>query len=75
MKGVTHCPHCSKRVLSLSKDGARLRFPTTCLVLHKSGMVEVNCPHCKHGVIVPLEAVSGQKSLKKGEIRHRYVLR
>jgi len=48
-----------------SKDGQKLKLSTSMLVLHKSGGVEVNCPSCKQGVLVPLQAVEGEPVLKK----------
>lgn len=35
------------------------------LVIHKSGAIEVNCPHCKHGVFVPLMLQAGSFELRK----------
>lgn len=58
------CPSCQNSVFVLSNDGERLRAATTMVILHKSGEVEINCPTCKNGVILPL-AVTGS-TLKKG---------
>lgn len=69
------CPHCGKTVFRLTPDGQRIKAPTSCLVLHKSGEVEINCPKCKLGILIPLEAKEGAMSLKKAKPRRKHVLR
>lgn len=69
------CPWCERAIFKLSKDGSRIKAPTSCLVLHKSGDVEINCGHCKKGVIIPLAAKEGQKSLKKALPSRKHVLK
>lgn len=69
------CPHCGKTVFRLAPDGLRVKAATTCLVLHKSGEVEINCPKCKLGILVPLEAREGDLELKKAKPRQKHVLR
>ena len=59
------CPWCEKVVFKLSKDGSRIKAPTSILVLHKSGDVEINCGHCRKGVLLPLAAKEGHKQLRK----------
>jgi hypothetical protein len=36
-----------------------MKARTTVLVLHKAGGVEINCPRCSKGVLVPLAPVPG----------------
>ena len=60
-----NCPHCSKAVFRLSADGGKIKAITNCLVLHKSGDVEINCGHCKRGLIVPLMPQPGESKLRK----------
>ena len=57
-------------MLKRSADGQRLKVPTTCLVLHKSGDVEINCQHCKQGVIVPLQLDTSGTIRKSTYTRH-----
>jgi DNA-directed RNA polymerase subunit RPC12/RpoP len=57
------CPHCGHAVLRKGSRGDKLKARTSMLVLHKSGDVEVNCPHCRRGVLLPL---SFADSLFKG---------
>lgn len=52
-----------------------MKIPTSVLILHKSGDVEINCLHCKHGVILPLRAIPGVTTLKKGRVPMRHTLR
>lgn len=59
------CPHCEAPIFRQSPDGLKLRVRTSVLVLHKSGEVEINCPSCSHGVLVPLVAAPGPVMLKK----------
>jgi len=68
------CPHCGKAVFRLSPDGLKLKAPTTCLVIHKSGEVEINCPKCKLGVLVPL-ATAGTLELRKAKPHQKHVLK
>ncbi len=69
-----NCPHCNSAIFSLSKDGERLKALTTVIVLHKSGVVEINCPRCKNGVILPL-VKSDKVELRKGRVQQRFVFR
>jgi hypothetical protein len=67
-----HCPHCNVSVMRLSQNGQKVKLPTSCLILHKSGAVEVNCPACKQGILLPL-VVQGEITLKKAHpasLRH-----
>lgn len=58
------CPHCEQPVFTLTGD--RLKARVSILVLHKSGAVEVNCRHCKRGIILPL-AMEPILALKKAD--------
>ena len=69
------CPHCDKEMFRPSKDGSKLKLPTSMLVLHKAGDVEVNCPHCKQGVIVPLQAKTGPPELRKAQAGPRFIIK
>lgn len=69
------CPTCSGALFTLSKDETKLKATTSVILLHKSGEVEINCPHCKCGVILPLAPIPGQTTLKKGRQHQRLVLR
>lgn len=69
---MNSCPHCDKQMFRPSSDGSKLKLPTSMVVLHKGGDVEVNCPHCKQGVIVPLQAKEGPPVLKKAQ---RFVIK
>lgn len=59
------CPHCKAAVFSASADGQKLKARTSILVLHKSGDVEMNCPSCKHAILVPLKHSDGPFELRK----------
>ena len=59
------CPHCERTMFRASPDKLKLR---TMLVLHKGGEVEVNCEHCKRGVILPLRVIDNAP-LKKATQR------
>lgn len=72
---MTDCPYCGEPVFTMAKDGDRLKARTSILVLHKSGEVEINCPHCKQGLIVPLAAISGDKQLRKARVRQVHLLK
>lgn len=52
-----NCPHCDKPMVKAF--GLKLKIPTSMVVLHKAGDVEVNCPHCKAGVLLPLTVTTG----------------
>lgn len=69
---MQNCPHCSKAIFKMSEDGSRLKAPTTMLIMHKSGGIEINCGHCKQGVILPLQAIQGDVTLKKARGRTRF---
>jgi len=71
---MDRCPHCNHKLFRLSKGGQKLKVATTVLVLHKSGEVEINCPKCKLGVLVPLKA-DGKKTLRKAALSQRHILR
>ena len=71
---MENCPHCGKTLFRLTPDGQRVKAATSCLVLHKSGEVEINCPKCKLGVIIPLQS-TGETMLKKAKPRQRHTLR
>lgn len=72
---VNGCPHCGAELFSRSGDGQRLVLPKTALVLHKgSGDVEVNCPRCKNGVLLPL-SVSAEVKLRKGRVARPIVFK
>lgn len=51
------CPHCSAEIVRGSGDKVKIR--TSIVVLHKSGSVEINCPSCKRGVLIPAVLTSG----------------
>ena len=72
---MIECPYCGGRVFSLAKSGDRLKAKTSMLVLHKSGDVEINCTHCKQGVLVPLVPKSGEKRLRKAAPRRMHTLK
>jgi hypothetical protein len=67
MVDALQCPHCAAPVFSLSNDGTRLLVVRTALTLHKSGDVEISCPKCRNGVLLPL-ATSGKIELRKGHV-------
>lgn len=70
------CPHCAVPLFRASLDGSRVKARTSILVLHKSGEVEINCPSCSKGVLVPLTPAPGPVMLKKAEATPpRYVVR
>lgn len=64
------CPYCSMTMFRSAAGGARLKAPTSMLIVHKSGEVEINCKHCKHGVLLPLVLALGAFELKKSEPRY-----
>lgn len=59
------CPHCGCQMFQLAKSGLKLKMRTRILVLHKSGDVEVNCPSCHRGVLLPLQAKPGITEVRK----------
>lgn len=65
------CPHCERPMLVANRDGTKLKARTRMVVLHKSGAVEVNCQHCRLGVLLPVSVLSDP--LKKAD-PPRYVL-
>lgn len=69
------CPHCGHEMFKPTPDGLKIKTPTSMLVLHKSGDVEINCPKCKQGVLVPLVAKAGEVALKKAAASQRFVVR
>ena len=71
-----NCPHCGGAIFHLSKSGDRLKAPTSMIVLHKGdGGVEINCPGCKGGVIIPLVPVEGDMELRKALPKRKHLLR
>lgn len=64
------CPYCGEPIFRSAAAGERLKAPTSMLVLHKSGEVEINCRHCKHGVFLPLVLHEGAFELRKSEPRY-----
>lgn len=69
------CPHCG---VSAARPGTdRLRFPTSCVVLHKSGAVGVNCHACGNEVLLPVRVLDGAFLLQKGETQEtrRFIFR
>jgi hypothetical protein len=64
---MIQCPHCDGQVFALAKEGDRLKARTSIIVLHKSGDVEINCTHCKKGILLPLAAVPGKTALQKAQ--------
>jgi len=69
------CPHCGKPVFRLNPDGTKIKAATTCLIIHKSGEIEINCPKCKLGVIVPLVTKTEGMTLKKAKPHRRHLLK
>lgn len=69
------CPHCGKSVFRLSPDGKRIKAATSCLVIHKSGEIEINCPKCKLGVLVPLRVQTDAMTLKKAKPHRKHLLK
>lgn len=62
-----NCPHCEKRVFRKSTGGSKLKTKPRILVLHKSGDVEIGCPNCGKGVLLPLRVADGEPELRKAE--------
>lgn len=58
-----NCPHCNADIARASGDKVKIR--TSIVVLHKSGGIEINCPTCKRGVIIP--ATIGAGPIRKSE--------
>lgn len=71
------CPHCNRTMFRLSQDGSKVKTRTTCFVMHKSGEIEINCPKCGRGVMLPFLSVQEQKpkELRKAKPEPRYVVR
>ena len=65
---VSGCPHCGKPVFRKSAGGQKVKARTKILVLHKSGEVEINCPECGRGVLLPLTLDEGSPDLRKAEL-------
>lgn len=63
------CPHCGRAVFRKAARAEKLKASTRIVVLHKSGDVEINCPHCSKGVLLPLAQTAdffgGQAKLRK----------
>jgi len=64
------CPHCDKQVFQTTKDGTRAKARITCLILHKSGDVEINCPACKRGILLPFQKAENGKLQKSQYPKH-----
>jgi hypothetical protein len=64
------CPYCGELIFRSAASGERLKAPTSMLVVHKSGEVEINCKACKHGVLLPLALSAGAFVLRKAEPRY-----
>lgn len=62
---MNDCPHCGNPVFKSSSNGTKLKAKTSMIVLHKSGEVEINCGHCRKGVLVPLQPVGNPQPLQK----------
>lgn len=67
-----NCPHCAQPVFRKSADGTRLKARTSILVLHKAGGIEINCPSCRGGIVIPVAPVEG--ALQKAHVP-RFVAR
>ena len=53
------CPHCACEVFKSAEGGLKLKARTSILVLHKgTNDVEINCPGCSRGILVPLMPTS-----------------
>lgn len=64
------CPHCDKPVFRA--EGGKAKLGRTIVVLHKGGDLEVNCPHCRSGIVVGrLESVALRKATPRLIIRTR----
>lgn len=61
------CPHCAAQLFRASHDGTRVKARTSILVLYKSGEVEINCPSCSRGVLIPLVLAPGPIVLRKAQ--------
>lgn len=61
------CPHCGQPVFRKSTSGSKLKVATRVLVIHKSGEVEINCPSCRKGVLIPLVRSEGEGELRKAD--------
>ncbi|MDQ3171086.1 MAG: hypothetical protein M3Q55_13195 [Acidobacteriota bacterium] len=54
---MTGCPHCGVEIARESGDKTKIR--TSIVVLHKGGGIEINCPACKGGIIIPTTIATG----------------
>jgi ssDNA-binding Zn-finger/Zn-ribbon topoisomerase 1 len=52
MSTAVACPHCNAEVARGS--GEKVKIRTSIVVLHKSGGVEINCPTCRRGILIPV---------------------
>lgn len=68
------CPNCEGKLFRASKDARKVKARTSMLILHKSGEVEINCPHCKQGVLLPLVA-AGPPVLRKARVQRFVVMK
>ena len=68
------CPYCQAEVFTLSRDGERAKAQTSMIVLHKGGDLEINCPSCKNGVLLPFTILRGRE-LRKGRAYRPIVFR
>ena len=57
------CPHCEKAVFQTSPS--KLKARTKILVIHKSGEIEIGCPECKRGILLPLLLKEGAFEIRK----------
>lgn len=64
------CPHCDKLIFQMSKDKSRAKAKVTCLILHKSGDVEINCPLCKRGILLPFHCKENGELQKSQYPKH-----
>lgn len=51
----------------------RLKARTSIVVIHKSGEVEINCEHCRKGVLLPMQ-IDARFELKKAKVAHFVIL-
>lgn len=64
------CPHCDKPVFHLTKDRTRAKAKVTCLILHKAGEVEINCPACRRGILLPFQKAENGEMKKSQYPKH-----
>jgi hypothetical protein len=64
------CPHCQMSLFAPGSSRDKLKISRTVVVLHKGGGVEVNCPHCRRGVMLgTLDTITLQKALPRLIVR------